>query len=69
MEHGERVHFQIISGKETGSRKDELERYLLAERGHGLVAFNRSGDIVMVIAGHYFGRAELEAAIAQAAHD
>ena len=65
-EYGDRVTFVVVDGSELPQRKDELKLYQLTSRGHGLVAFNSAGEVVMTIAGHQFGRAEIETAIAQA---
>jgi hypothetical protein len=64
--HGETVDFVIVSPEETAKRSDEIERYLLSARKHGLVAFDRAGEPVFAIAGHAFGKAEIELALAQA---
>ena len=53
-------------GEETAEREDELERYNLASRSHGLVALDQAGEAVVTIAGHRFGRPEIELAIGQA---
>jgi hypothetical protein len=65
--HAEKVDFVIVSAAETAARGDEIARYNLAARKHGLVAFDASGEPVLTIAGHAFGRPELEMAIAQVA--
>jgi hypothetical protein len=64
-EHGEAVDFVIVSPEETKTRGAEIERYLLSARRHGLVAFEVSGEPVFAIAGHNFGKAEIEVALAQ----
>jgi hypothetical protein len=64
-QHGEAVDFVIISPEETAQRGAEIERYLLSARRHGLVAFAKSGEPVFAIAGHDFGKAEIELALAQ----
>jgi len=63
--HGEKVDFVIVSPEETAQRGGEIERYLLAARKHGLVAFEKTGEPVFAIAGHAFGKPEIELAIAQ----
>ncbi len=60
-----RVDFVIVPAEETAARGDELERYFLASRGHGLVAFDQAREPVVIIAGHRFGREEIEMAVAQ----
>ena len=66
-EYGDRVDFVIIAAEETKQRGDELERYMLASRSHGLVAFDAAGEVVVTIAGHQFGREEIVMAIGQIA--
>lgn len=63
--HGETVDFVIVSPEETAQRGAELERYLLSARRHGLVAFEQTGEPVFTIAGHNFGKPEIELALAQ----
>lgn len=65
-EYPDRVSFVIVPGAETKQRTAEIERYHLASRGHGLVAFDAAGEPVMTIAGHQFGRDEIVMAIQQA---
>jgi hypothetical protein len=64
-EYGEQVDFVVIDAEETKKRGDELERYLLASRSHGLVAFDAAGEVAVTIAGHQFGRDEIVMAIGQ----
>ncbi len=64
-QYGDQVDFVIVEPEETKQRTAELERYLLASRRHGLVAFDAAGEVVVTIAGHQFGRAEIEMAIVQ----
>lgn len=66
-EFGAAIDFTIVSAEDTARRQDEIERYQLAARKHGLVAFDSSGEPVLTIAGHSFGRPELEMAVAQIA--
>jgi hypothetical protein len=65
--YAEKVDFVIVSAAETARRSDEIERYNLAVRKHGLVAFDASGEPVLTIAGHTFGKPEIEMAVAQVA--
>lgn len=65
--YGEKVDFVIVDAVETAKRADEIARYNLAVRKHGLVAFDASGEAVLTIAGHTFGRPEIEMAVAQVA--
>lgn len=65
--YGDRVDFVIVDAAETARRADEIARYNLAVRKHGLVAFDASGEPVLTIAGHTFGRPEIEMAVMQIA--
>ncbi len=64
-EYAGRVEFVIVPAGETARRKAELEAFHLISRGHGLVAFDRSGEAVTTIAGHRFGRDEIVMALNQ----
>lgn len=64
-QYGNDVNFVIVDAEETKQRGDELELYMLSSRRHGLVAFDAAGEVVMTIAGHQFGRPEIEMAIGQ----
>ncbi len=64
-----KVDLTVISAEETKNRQDEIVRYNLAARSHGLVAFDNTGEAVMSIAGHQFGEPEIRMAIAQVAGD
>ncbi len=64
-EYEGRITFTIVSAEDTKNARDEIEAYLLAPRGHGLVAFTATGEPVVAIAGHQFGREEIEMAIQQ----
>ena len=65
--YGEKVDFVIVDAADTAKRTDEIARYNLAVRKHGLVAFDASGEPVLTIAGHAFGRPEIEMAVMQVA--
>jgi len=65
--YAEKVDFVIVPAAETARRQDEIQRFNLTARKHGLVALDASGEPVLTIAGHNFGRAELEMAVAQVA--
>ena len=65
MEYGDRIDFVVVSADETKRRTAEIERYMLASRRHGLVAFDAAGEVVLTIAGHQFGRPEIEMALGQ----
>ena len=64
-EYGDRVDFEVVSPEETGAAGEDLARYNLSSRGHGLVAITAGGQAVVTIAGHRFGREEVLMAIAQ----
>ena len=64
-EYGDRVDFEVVSPERTVAARDELERYNLVSRGHGLVAFNAMGEAVVTVAGHNFGREVVELAMGQ----
>jgi hypothetical protein len=66
-EQGDAVEFVIVPASETARRQAEIEHYNLAVRKHGLVAFDASGEPVLTISGHNFGRPEIEMAVAQVA--
>lgn len=65
--YGEKVDFVIVPAAETAKRGAEIERYNLAVRKHGLVAFDARGEAVLTIAGHTFAKPEIEMAVAQVA--
>lgn len=65
-EYGDQVELTVISAEQTAERKDEILRYNLASRGHGLVGFDAAGEPVASIAGHRFGEDEIRVVIAQA---
>jgi hypothetical protein len=65
--YGEKVDFVIVPAAETKARAEEIERYQLTARKHGLVAFDAAGEPVVIIAGHTFGKPEIEMAVAQVA--
>ena len=64
-EYEGRVEFEIVSPEETGRRGAELKKYHLASRGHGLVVLAATGEAVMTLAGHQFGRDEILMGIGQ----
>jgi hypothetical protein len=64
-EYGDQVDFEVISPEETSAAGEDLARYNLASRGHGLVAITAGGEAVVTIAGHQFGRDEIVMAIEQ----
>ena len=66
-QYGEKVDFTIVSAEDTAARQDEIERFHLAARKHGLVAFDSLGEPVLTIAGHNFGKPEIEMAVKQVA--
>ena len=64
-EKGDEVDFVVVPAAETAQRAAEIERFLFGGRRHGLVAFDASGQPVVIFAGHTFGRPEIELALAQ----
>lgn len=62
-EYEGRVRFELISAEETQLRGDEIEEYGFAEQLHGLVGFDSSGEAVLTIPGHSFGKEEVTAAV------
>ena len=69
QEYGDRVDFVIVGAEETRARAAELERYHIASRGHGLVAFDQAGEVVVTIAGHAYGKEEVRMAVKQVARE
>jgi hypothetical protein len=63
QEHGDRVDFVVVSAEETARRQDEIVAFGFADLKHGLVAFDREGRARVKIAGHQFGKPEIEAAM------
>ena len=64
-EHGDAVDFVVVPAAETAQRTEEIERFLFGGRRHGLVAFDASGQPVVILAGHTFARPEIEMALGQ----
>lgn len=62
-EYGGRVDFTVVPPAETALATEELEAFGFAALRHGLVAFSSSGEAVVKIPGHEFGREEIVAAI------
>ena len=60
-----RVRFEVVPAEETANRGDEIEEYGFTEQLHGLVGFDRSGDAVVKMPGHQFGKEEITDAIEQ----
>jgi hypothetical protein len=63
QEHGDRVDFVIVPAAETARRQDEIEEFGFTDLKHGLVAFDREGRARVKLAGHQFGKPEIEAAM------
>jgi len=63
--HGATVDFTIVEPADTAARQDELVRYQLTARKHGLVAFDGHGEPIVILGGHAFGKPEIEMALAQ----
>jgi hypothetical protein len=62
-EYEGRVDFVVIPADQTAKRADEIEAFGFTDQKHGLVAFDGDRRPVVKMAGHAFGRAEIEAAI------
>ena len=62
-EYGDRVRFVIVAPEETAQRAAEIQEFGFAELRHGLVAFSPSGEPLVKMPGHQFGKAEIEDAI------
>ena len=65
--HGATVDFTVVEASELPARLDEIERYQLSARKHGLVAFDAHGEPIVIFGGHAFGKPEIEMALAQIA--
>lgn len=65
--HGSSVDFTVIEPADTAARGDELARYNLTARKHGLVAFDAQGEPIVILGGHSYGKPEIEMALAQVA--
>lgn len=63
QEYGDRVTFTIVPAEVTAQSQDELAAFGFTELRHGLVAFSASGEPVVKIPGHQFGRDRIEEAI------
>ena len=63
QEYGDRVDFVVVDAVETAQRKDEIEAYGFHDLRHGLVAFSSTGEAVVKLPGHEFGKPEITAAI------
>ncbi len=66
-EYEGRVNLTVVSAEETKLRQQEIQRYNLDARSHGIVAFDSNGEPVASIAGHAFGEPEIRMLIAQVA--
>lgn len=64
-EYGDRMDFEVVPPEVTTQAAEELERYNLISRGHGLVAFNAGGEAIVTVAGHDYGREVIEMAMNQ----
>ncbi|MEX1025100.1 MAG: hypothetical protein WD226_08485 [Planctomycetota bacterium] len=63
QEYGEQVDFVIVPAEETALCGDDIEAFGFTELKHGLVIFDGEGRTAATLAGHQFGRAEIERAL------
>ncbi len=63
LEYEGRVLFQLIPAEETSRRAEEVASYGFGALRHGLVGFNRAGQVLVTLPGHEFGKPEIRAAI------
>lgn len=68
-EYGDRVDFVLVPAEETAARFDEIEAFGFAQQRHGLVGFSPTGEPLVKLPGHDFGRPEIEAAIEELLYD
>ena len=62
-DYGDRAEFVVVSAEETAERQDEIDEYGFTGLKHGLVVFSSSGEALVKIPGHQFGREEIEEAL------
>jgi hypothetical protein len=62
-EYQDRIDFVVIEAEETALRQDEIDELGFTELKHGLVGFSGSGEAVVKLPGHQFGKPEIEQAI------
>lgn len=62
-EYGDRVVFNVVPAEETARVPHEIEEFGFTAQKHGLVAFTADGEPLVLMAGHQFGRDEIEAAV------
>jgi len=62
-EYENQIFFNIIPAEETLKRTDEVNGFGFQDQKHGLVAFDADGEPVVLIPGHQFGKAEIQAAV------
>lgn len=62
-EYEGRVQFQVVSAEETQRRAEEVATYGFGGLRHGLVGFDREGQVRLTLPGHDYGEPEIRAAI------
>lgn len=62
-EYATQANFVVVPSVETLQRMDEVNGFGFEDLKHGLVVFDASGEAQTKLAGHQFGRPEIEAAL------
>lgn len=62
-EYQGRIDFVVIDAAETARRQQEIEEFGFTDLRHGLVGFSSSGEPLVKLPGHEFGKPEIVAAI------
>lgn len=63
QEYGDRVRFVIIPAEETARSQAAIDEYGFTDLKHGLVIYDADGAVAFKLAGHRYGRAEIEAGL------
>lgn len=64
-EYGDRADFVVVSAEETAQRQEEIALYGFTDLKHGLVVFSSTGEAVVKLPGHQFGKEQIEAGLLQ----
>ncbi len=62
-EYEGRVEFKVVPAEVTVTVLDEIEAFGFTDLKHGMVVFASSGEALVKMPGHQFGRAEIVTAI------
>lgn len=62
-EYGDRVDFVLVSAEETAQRQEEITLYGFTDLKHGLVVFSSTGEALVKMPGHQFGKEQIEEAL------